>query len=163
MARLCELLEVEDLAEISFNRDNDQRMFFIAANFRREVTATVRWLLSRGIEAKCFKVTPYELDHELIIDIQQIIPTPEAADFMISMSNRDGEDKAAQDTQKHRFKLRLAFWKQALSKLRSVGITLYQNVSPTKDHWLGAGSGVSSCPYQMIFGRDEARVELSLA
>lgn len=162
VARLCEFLEVEDLAEISLNRDNDQRMFFIAANFRREVTATVLWLLSRGIEAKCFKVTPYELDQELIIDIQQIIPTPEAADFMISMSNKDGEEKAAQDTQKHRHKLRLAFWEEALARLRADGVTLYQNISPAKDHWLSAGSGVSSCPYNLIFSRDEARVELEM-
>ena len=162
VARLCEFLEVEDLAEISLNRDNDQRMFFIAANFRREVTATVLWLLSRGIEAKCFKVTPFMLGEELIIDIQQIIPTPEAADFMISMSNKDGEEKAAQDTQKHRHKLRQAFWEDALARLRSDGVTLYQNVSPGKDHWLSAGSGVSSCPYSLIFSRDEARVELSL-
>ena len=53
VTRLCEFLEVEDLAEVSLNRDNDQRMFFIAAHFRREVTATVLWLLSRGIQAKC--------------------------------------------------------------------------------------------------------------
>ncbi|WP_191569132.1 hypothetical protein [Paracoccus yeei] len=45
-------------------------------NLRREVTAAVLWLLSRGIEAKCVKVTPCELEQELIIDIQQIIPTP---------------------------------------------------------------------------------------
>jgi hypothetical protein len=31
-----------------------------------------------------------------------------------------------------------------------------------RDHWLSAGSGVRACPYQMIFSRDEARVELSL-
>ncbi|MFN4060386.1 MAG: DUF4268 domain-containing protein [Paracoccus hibiscisoli] len=162
VARLCEFLEVEDLAEVSLNRDNDQRMFFIAANFRREVTATVLWLLSRGITAKCFKVTPFMLGDELIIDIHQIIPTPEAADFMISMSNKDGEEKAAQDTQKHRHKLRLAFWEEALAQLRADGITLYQNISPTKDHWLSAGSGVSSCPYNLIFSRDEARVELEM-
>lgn len=160
VSRLCEFLEVEDLAEISLNRDNDQRMFFIAANFRREVTATVLWLLSRGIEAKCFKVTPYELDHELIIDIQQIIPTPEAADFMISMSNKDGEEKAAQDTQKHRHKLRLAFWKQTLAQLRADGVLLYQNISPGQDNWLAAGSGFSGCHYSLIFSKDEARVEL---
>ena len=46
--RLCEFLEVEDLSEIVLNPGNDQRMIFIAANFRREVTSTVLWLLSRG-------------------------------------------------------------------------------------------------------------------
>lgn len=162
VARLCEFMEVEDLGEIHLNPGNDQRMIFIAANFRREVTATVLWLLSRGIKAQCFKVTPFMLGEELILDIQQIIPTPEAADFMIGMSTKDNEEKITHDTQKKRHQLRTAFWEAALDQLRADGITLYQNISPTKDHWLSAGSGMRSCPYQMIFSRDEARVEVSL-
>ena len=162
VARLCEFMDVEDLGEIHLNPGNDQRMIFIAANFRREVTATVLWLLSRGIRAQCFKVTPFMLGEELILDIQQIIPTPEAADFMIGLSTKDNEEKITHDTQKKRHQLRTAFWEAALDQLRADGITLYQNISPTKDHWLSAGSGMRSCPYQMIFSRDEARVEISL-
>ena len=161
-ARICEFMEVEELEETVLNSGNDQRMMFIAANFRREVTATVLWLLSRGIRAQCFKVTPYTFGEELMIDIQQIIPTPEAEDFMIGMSSKENEEKAAQDTQKKRHKLRLDFWEAVLEQLRLDGVSLYQNISPAKDHWLSAGSGVRSCPYQMIFSRDEVRVEISL-
>lgn len=160
--RLCEFMEVEDLGEIQLNPGNDQRMIFIAANFRREVTATVLWLLSRGIKAQCFKVTPFMLEEELILDIQQIIPTPEAADFMIGMSTKDTEEKITHNTQKKRHQLRLKFWEAALEQLRADGVSLYQNISPAKDHWLSAGSGMRSCPYQMIFSKDEARVEVSL-
>jgi hypothetical protein len=39
---------------------------------------------------------------------------------------------------------------------------LYNNISPAKDHWLSAGSGVSGMPYQLIFGKNEIRVGLSL-
>lgn len=162
VARLCEFMGVEDLGEIILNPGNEQRIVFIAANFRREVTATVLWLLSRGIRTQCFKVTPFMLNEELIIDIQQIIPTPEAADFMISMSNKDGEEKATQDTQKQRHKVRQAFWEQALAQRRADGVSLFQNISPGKDHWLSAGSGVGACPYNLIFSRDEARVEIQL-
>ena len=162
VARLCEFMEVEDLGEIHLNPGNDQRMIFIAANFRREVTATVLWLLTRGIKAQCFKDTPYMLNEELILDIQQIIPTPEAADFMIGMSTKDNEEKVTHDTQKERHKLRYQFWEAALERLRADGVELFRNISPSRGHWLGAGSGVRHCPYQMIFARDEARVELSL-
>ena len=160
--RLCEFMEVDELEETVLNPGNDQRMIFIAANFRREVTATVLWLLSRGIRAQCFKVTPFAFGEELMVDIKQIIPTPEAADFMIGMSSKENEEKAVQNTQKKRHKLRLDFWEAALEQLRADGVTLYQNISPGKDHWLSAGSGMRSCPFQMIFGRDEARVELGL-
>ena len=161
-ARLCEFMEVEELEETVLNPGNDQRMIFIAANFRREVTASVLWLLSRGIRAQCFKVTPFSFGEELMIDIQQIIPTPEAADFMIGMASKENEEKVVQNTQKKRHKLRLDFWEAALEQLRTDGVTLYQNINPAKDHWLSAGSGMRSCPYQMIFSRDEARVEISL-
>lgn len=162
VGRICEFMEVDELEETVLNPGNDQRMIFIAANFRREVTATVLWLLSRGVRAQCFKVTPFQFGDELMIDIQQIIPTPEAADFMIGMASKETEEKVVQDTQKKRHKLRLEFWEAALEQLRADGVGLYANISPARDHWLSAGSGVRSCPYQMIFSRDEARVELSL-
>ncbi|MGO8601351.1 hypothetical protein ACDA55_37690, partial [Rhizobium ruizarguesonis] len=41
--RICEFMEVEELQETVLNPVNGQRMMFIAANFRREVTATVLW------------------------------------------------------------------------------------------------------------------------
>src|SRR5690606_26463903 len=37
---------------------------------------------------------------------------------------------------------------------------LYDNISPSKDHWLSAGSGLSGCPYNLIFNKTELRVEL---
>jgi hypothetical protein len=42
--QICEFLEVEELDEVVLNPGNDQRLMFIAANFRKEVTATVLWL-----------------------------------------------------------------------------------------------------------------------
>lgn len=161
--RICEFMEVEDLSETVLNPGSDQRMIFISANFRKEVTATVLWLLSRGIRAQCFKVTPFAFGEELILDVQQIIPTPEAADFMIGMSSKENEEKAIQDTQKRRHKLRHDFWEAALERLRTDGVEIYRNVSPGQDHWLSAGSGVRSCPYSMVFAKDEARVDLNLA
>lgn len=162
VARICEFMEVEEIEEVVLNPSNDQRMIFIAANFRREVTATVLWLLSRGIRAQCFKVVPYSFGEELFIDVQQIIPTPEAADFMIGMSTKEVEEKSTQDTQKKRHKLREDFWKLTLERLRADGASLFQNVNPTWEHWLTAGSGVGGCPYTMIFSRSEARVEFEL-
>ncbi|WFU08833.1 DUF4268 domain-containing protein [Rhizobium sp. CB3090] len=161
--RICEFMEVEELQETVLNPGNGQRMMFIAANFRREVTATVLWLLSRGIRAQCFRVVPYSFGDELFIDLQQIIPTPEAADYMIGISSKEVEETNVQGVQARRHQLRLQFWARALERLRADGITLFANVNPSRDHWLNAGSGVRGCPFTMIFARDEARVEMNLA
>lgn len=160
--RICEFLEVEELQEAKLNPSNGQRMVFVAANFRREVTATVMWLIGRGISMQCFRVTPFAFEDELFLDLQQIIPPPEAADYMIGISSKEVEETAVQGTQKRRHDLRLQFWAKALERLRSDGIQLFDNISPSNSHWLSAGSGVRSCPFTMIFGQSEARVELSL-
>jgi hypothetical protein len=66
------------------------------------------------------------------------------------------------DTDPRRHSLRLEFWKMALDALEKTEVKLYENVSPSKDHWLTAGSGLSGVHYNMIFCKHEARVELGL-
>jgi len=163
VAQLCEFLEIEELEETVLNPGSGQRMIFIAANFRREVTATVLWLLSRGIKAQCFRVMPFVYGDELFVDLQQIIPTPEAADYMIGISKKEAEEAAAQGAQKRRYDVRMQFWSVALDKLRTDGVTTFANISPSSSNWLTAGSGLRSCQYSMIFGRNEARVEISIS
>ena len=90
---VCDFLEVEELDEVVLNPGNDQRLFFIAANFRKEVTSTILWLREHRIDARCFKVTPYCFEDDLFVDIQQVIPTPEAADFMIGMAEKETEEE----------------------------------------------------------------------
>lgn len=163
MERICEFMDVEEIDEAVLNPGNGQRMIFIAANFRREVTATVLWLLSRGIRAQCFRVAPYSFGEELFIDLQQIIPTPEASDYMIGISSKEVEETDDQGRQARRKHLTMQFWTRVLEKFREDGITRFANISPNRDHWLNAGSGVRGCPLTITFGRSGVRVELNLA
>jgi hypothetical protein len=107
-------------------------------------------------------VTPYQAGAELFLNVEQIIPTPEAADFMIGMMAKEAEEKSASNEQKNRHTLRLAFWEQTLEALGRSNCSLFSNISPAKDHWLNAGSGISGMGYQLIFGKNEVRVGLSL-
>jgi hypothetical protein len=71
------------------------------------------------------------------------------------------QDQGAHGQQKSRHKLRRDYWEATLGALRDSGDTLYQNISAGKDHWLSAGSGLSSCPYALIFAKSEIRVEFT--
>ena len=157
---LCDFLSVEDLEETVLNAGNEQRLILVAANFRKEVTAAVLWLIGHGIRAQCFRVLPYSLDEELLIDLQQIIPTPEAADYMIGLLEKESEEKSEQGTQNRRGEMRRSFWVKALEELRARGVSLYANISPSKDHWLASATGIAGCSYNLIFSKKEARVEL---
>ena len=159
---LCEFLGVEDLDDTVLNAGNEQRLMLVAANFRKEVTSTVLWLIGHGIRAQCFRVAPFGFGQEILVDLQQIIPTPEAADYMIGMADKESEEKSSQRTQTLRDDKRHAFWTKMLEALRAGGVTRYENISPSRKHWLASSTGVSGCGYNMIFGSKLARVELYL-
>ena len=159
---ICEFLDEDSLDEVVLNAGNDQRVVLIAGNFRKEVTATVLWLLGHGVRVQCFRIVPYSFGDELFVDLQQIIPTPGAEDFMISMATKGAEEKSAETAQRRSHEVRREFWEQALEALRAKGLTTYNNISASKDHWLSRGTGVSGCSYTLIFLKQAARVELTM-
>lgn len=159
---LLEFFNIQDLSEKQINPGTHQRLIFVAANFRKEVTSAALWLLSNGIRLQCFKVTPYSLEKQLFLDVEQIIPTPEAEEFMIGIRKKEVEQSQSESKNKERHQIRYKFWIQALEKFQNSQCTLFNNISPSKDHWLSAGSGVSGIHYTLIFGNKFIRVELSI-
>ena len=162
VVNLCDFLDVEELDDVVLNAGNEQRLVLIAANFRKEVTAAVLWLLGHGVRAQCFQVVPYSFGEELFIDLRQIIPMPEAADYMMGIAAKDSEEKFVQGAQKHSHGVRQAFWTRMLEELRTRNVPRFENVSPSKDHWLSCAAGMSGCHFSLIFLREGARVELNL-
>ncbi|MBD2843475.1 DUF4268 domain-containing protein [Erythrobacter rubeus] len=161
-ALLADFLEVDDISETPLNRGSDQRIILISANFRREVTATVLWLLQRQLDVKCIRATPYKLGDEVLLNFEQIIPVPEAEDFMVHSSEKEAEQTATSDADSARYRIRRAFWTDCLAALHRSDISLYDNISPSRDHWLSAATGVRACAYALIFAKKEVRVEINL-
>lgn len=159
-ALICEFLGEDALDEVVLNDGTNQRVLFIAANFRREVTATVLWLRKHQIDARCVKVVPYRFGEEVFVDLQQIIPTPEAADYMIRMAEKDSEEESSRRSRSARHQIRRSFWEQALPHLRKHGSSRYNSVGPTDDNWLSVGTGMSGCIYSLVLRKDQVRVEL---
>lgn len=157
-----EFLEAADIEEVVLNPGNRQRIILVAAKFRKEVTSTALWLLSHGIELQCMKVTPYALGETLLLNVEQIIPTPEAKELMIGMSIKEAQEKTTEVALHNRHKLRREFWELALEALGESSCNLYSNVNAGKDHWLSAGSGLSACPYTLIFSTKEVRVHVEM-
>ncbi|ELV7515511.1 DUF4268 domain-containing protein [Photobacterium damselae] len=160
---LCEFLDAPDLSEVVLNSGINQRLMLVAANFRKEVTSTALWLLNHDIQVQCFKVTPYAMAQDLFLNVEQIIPTPEAKELMIGMNAKEAEEKSTSIEIKHRHKIRNEFWERLLERMTDSSCRMFDNISPSKDQWLGAGSGVRNCRFNLIFGTKEARVELYLS
>jgi hypothetical protein len=75
------------------------------------------------------------------------------------MANKTREEVETQEQNKERHNVRLNFWKEYLKEMNKVS-TLYQNVSPSKDAWIGCGSGMSSVGYNSVATRNYVRIEL---
>lgn len=157
--RICTFLGEEDFDEVSVNTGADQRLIMVAAQFRKEVTSTVLWLLKHDVRVQCFKATPFQLGEHVFLNLEQVIPLPEAQELMIGIAAKEKEEHSTERGQATRHSLRTEFWHSALEALEAAGVTLYSNVSPSKDHWLNAGSGLGGVHYSMIFSRDGVRVE----
>ena len=161
-ALISEFLGQEDFTEVVLNPGNDQRLIMVAAQFRKEVTSTVLWLLKHRVFVKCFRATPFKDGEDIFLTMEQVIPLPEAEELMIGISEKEDEEQTSERGQATRHQLRADFWHATLEALRKESVGLYANVSPSRDHWLNAGSGTSGIYYSMIFNRDEARVNFAL-
>lgn len=150
----------QEYDEIAINKGNTQRMILVAANFRKEVTSTVLWLMNYKLRIQCFRATPFALDEQLFLTLEQIIPTKDTEDFIISMAGKTQDEITTQENLKSRHHIRFDFWTKILPKLKGK-TPIFQNSSPTKDHWLSAGgTGISGARYSMIITKSYAGVQL---
>ncbi len=155
---LSEFYDDADYSEINLNQRMTQRIILIAANFRKEVTSTVLWLMNFNIQMQCFKATPYELNNQHFLTLDQIIPTKDAQDYVISMTNKAQEEYKTEEEVKNRHKIRLEFWAVLLREIKGKS-TLFQNSNPVKDHWLVAGgTNIAGLSYQFVITMTGASV-----
>ncbi len=161
---LLDFYGVSDIAELSLNSGQTQRIMLIAGDFRKEVTSTVLWLLSYKLRIQCFKVIPYQFGEQLLLNLEQIIPIKEAEDYVISMSEKTQQDINTQEELKNRHLIRLDFWKEFLNRANNhAKLTAFQNISSTKDNWLGTGSGLTGVGFNVVISNYYARAELYMS
>lgn len=160
---LSEFFNGVEYEELVLNQRQTQRVMMVAGKFRKEVTSTALWLLNYKLQIQCFKASIYSLDEELILDIEQIIPTKDAADYIISMADKTQEDLNSQAQLRTRHHIRMEFWNKLLPLVKGK-TPIFQNTSPSKDHWLSAGgTNISGIVYNFLITRNYAGVELSIS
>ena len=65
------------------------RLVLVAAGFDREITTTVLWLTDvYGLDIRCVRLTPYKVAERLLLDVQQIIPLPEAGELTVQIRRK---------------------------------------------------------------------------
>jgi len=87
-------LAPEDDADIS----TDVRILLVAGDFSREITTAVLWLNRfEGMDIRCVQLVAYEINGKNYLDIEQVIPLPQAADYQVQIRKKDQQEKARRE------------------------------------------------------------------
>ncbi len=72
------------------------RIILVSADFGREITTTVLWLNRFDrMDIRCIRLVPYRIDDRVLLDIQQVVPLPEAADYQVRLRRKDQQRERA--------------------------------------------------------------------
>ncbi|MDQ8189125.1 hypothetical protein [Roseibacillus persicicus] len=93
------------------------RIVLVSADFNQEITTTVLWLNEQGLDISCVRMQAYRNEAEVLVDIQQIIPLPEAADYMVRIREKKLEKKIGGGSSRERFKYEVTHREKTFSNL----------------------------------------------
>ena len=160
---LLSFFEVEELDDIQINPENTQRMIFVAANFRKEVTSSVLWLRNFGIDISCIKVSPFMYNGKLMVEFDQIIPIKEAEEYTIKMAEKKKVDSQIAANKIRKENDHSIFWKKFIEYNEKVN-GKYATSSVTTDSWLTKGGlNLTGVNLNLVIGRKGCRVELFIS
>lgn len=92
-ARLADFLEDAGSEETVLSRR--VRIILVSAGFDAQITTTVLWLNDLyQLDITCIRLTPYNVDGRVFLDVQQVIPLPEAEEFMVRLRQRESAVRA---------------------------------------------------------------------
>lgn len=151
---LLEFLRWDSPREDTFGRD--VRIVLASGDFSKELTAAVLWLNERSLDIRCVRLKPYRYGDHVMLDVQQVIPLPEAAEYQVRV--REKEQQARQD-RAERHEERRRFWEQLLNRARQ-RTQLHGNISPSDDNWLSASAGVPGLSWMYSVKQHAAGVSL---
>lgn len=105
---ILEFLEWDEPDEDSFAQD--VRIVLASAEFSKELTSSVLWLIDHDVDIRCVRLKPYDLEGRLLVDVQQVIPLPEAAEYQVQVRQKARKEREARSSNIDftRFNVRIA-------------------------------------------------------
>jgi RecB family endonuclease NucS len=150
---LLAFLGVESFEEIEF--DAHAKIILVAANFSTEITTSVMWLNKYDLDITCIRMKPYNVDGQVLVDLTQIIPLPEAAEYEVKIRAQEQEAKKVKSARQD---ILMKFWGQLIE--RSMPTTrLLAGRNTTTDAWLSTGIGRTGFALTLSLSRYRARIE----
>jgi hypothetical protein len=75
------------------------RIVLASMDFDKEITSTVLWLTTTcNLDIRCIRIKPYRLAEHLLVDVQQLVPLPEAAEYQVRIQRKAQAERVAGTT-----------------------------------------------------------------
>jgi hypothetical protein len=71
------------------------RIVLVSAEFSKEITTSVMWLNDQGLDIRCVRLKPHTLNSRVLLDVQQVIPLPEAAQYQVQIREKKQQERLA--------------------------------------------------------------------
>ena len=95
---ILDFLEWEEANEDDFAQD--VRVVLVSEDFSKEITTTVMWLNERMLDLRCIRLKPYNMEGRILVDVQQVIPLPEAEDYQVKLREKEQKKRSSRWQQK---------------------------------------------------------------
>lgn len=80
----------------NFELDDRPRILLAAGRFGPEVTSPVMWLIQEfGMDITCTRIDAYKIDGKVLLNSQQVIPVPEAEEYMTKRREKQEKQKSS--------------------------------------------------------------------
>ena len=152
--RMLAFLNWEEPDEENFAPD--VRIILVSEDFGKELTTAVLWLRDRDIDIRCVRLLPYQDGAMRLVDVQQIIPLPEAHQYQVQLREKE---QVGRKKRVERYDVRLKFWEGLIGVARTRK-TRHANIKPGSYHWLGASSGIRGLGLNYVIVQEYGVVEL---
>lgn len=133
------------------------RIVLVSANFSTELTTAVLWLtINHNLNITCIRLHPYQLGKDTLIDATQIIPLPEAGDYLVKKRAQETEKR---QTESIRHQIYRKFWAQLIERSKAK-TDILSNRSTSSDHWLTTGIGRTGFSLTLVLNQNRSSVEV---
>ena len=95
---LLEFLGWDDPKEEEFGQE--VRIVLASAGFSKELTTSVMWLNDRGLDIRCVRVKPYDNNEHVLLDVQTVIPLPEAEEYQIGIREKRQRERTSRRSER---------------------------------------------------------------
>ena len=74
-------------AQLNFNEK--QRIILVSSGFEDQALSAVSWLIKNGIDISCFSLTPYEVESDIFLSIEKVLPSKSLEDFYVEFKQNE--------------------------------------------------------------------------